>query len=1064
MVRPSKPTGKKQSTKLIRHVKLSRHRARVGESVLVTVETSTPDVQVEVNGIAGALQYIQFRNEGTYTVSITASLGTQVEQIGQRVDIRPCANDENNLPIIWAAFDRYQPRTIVFSIANADELGDVLEYLWDFGDGTQGKSDVGSISHDYSDALLRDSVITNFHVRTDARHQDGTMDSVLRTIAVLHFYALNKTEYGVLAPRVSVLPVVVIPIGLLFTEVLCNFTVQNLEDEELSFTAERHEWLVAESESSNLNMAVSEFASEALSPTTRQVANAFINQPAIDLRVPPRSTVTVTRIFPWDSFKGDVFGVAIHLTGVGTCSKLQAVASAYVEVKLPLKYGGYVIDNRLHLALNFLSRASTRQDAVVTHMDFNERIRQQTVLSTTHASSAATGRNIEVASGATSTDQVDFTQPPAQRGKAISANPTSLLNFSDHKLNAIVNNLLDPNLIPFDIQDIVYGSECDPDNLPDNLPEGAVCQLTGEYAWRYVPGRILNAKKGDLLNDPGGPGPIGQLLRQVSQHYAHCGIMTKNHIEMRHSTGSDDWLMDNTSGELLGNKGTDGFISSALKYLWPGTVTQSIDQAYYGQWISGPPSGNYPSGNQYKIADFSFAPDTSNRTAIVYPLVVKPPPFDETAAVRLKLHSVAGQALAINGHYRFYCYTKPEIALNADGIAGADSGWAQGTVATVCSSFIWLAAKRAGVQLEGPGAVTKAEDLEPKDINAGAAADGSTLDGLYHYTSEQRQAAAKVLYQRIYDEAHNKAGFWGTLFTDAPDDVANQVCNTFASDWSDDDAKSSDAWKHTGPANAVSPDNMMFWDSPTTSNQGQFKSVYGYIEEAFYRPGTYARVPIYRWKHVETRGNLTGTVVANGDLTGANVSLLGSGMQDFVVQSDGRFHFDNVPAGDYTVSAGLNINGYFNTADVAAHIVTRATTNVTITLAPPPEVNRLVTINVEMTTDWKSVWAHSPRYYNDTKSVRLNPFNSRDFLGFDGSELPHGHILFDIRLNADLSITVAWTAQEIDDEVEGEVKGGYTIAKDGVLNWSGLTVVNDDPIDADWTTMNFSIRNELASA
>jgi hypothetical protein len=185
------------------------------------------------------------------------------------------------------------------------------------------------------------------------------------------------------------------------------------------------------------------------------------------------------------------------------------------------------------------------------------------------------------------------------------------------------------------------------------------------------------------------------------------------------------------------------------------------------------------------------------------------------------------------------------------------------------------------------------------------------------------------------------------LLTDAPDDVANQVCNTFASDWSDDDAKSSDGWKHTGSANAVSPDNMTFWDSPAAGNQGQFKSVYGSVEEAFYRPGTYTRVPIYRWKHVETRGMLTGTVVANADVKGANVSLLGSGMQDVVVNSDGRFRFDNVAVGNYTVSAGLNINGYFNTAEVTVQINAGTTTNVAVPLQPPPEIYRLITIWVE---------------------------------------------------------------------------------------------------------------------
>jgi len=636
----------------------------------------------------------------------------------------------------------------------------------------------------------------------------------------------------------------------------------------------------------------------------------------------------------------------------------------------------------------------------------------------------------------------------------------NVLDTSYARISPVLADLVSPKLTPFDSPDPVVGQECDPDNVPDNLPEGMVCQLTGETEWRYVPGRILNAKKGDLLLDPGGPGLVGQLLRQVTppQFYSHCGIMSKNHIELRHSTGSDDWLKDHPAGSFAGHKGTDGFDSSALKYLWPGTVTQSIDNAYYGEWMTSPDTG------PYRIADFSFRPDLSDTNTIIYPIVVKPNPFEETAAVRTKLHAIADAALNINGHYRFYCYTKPEIALGAEGLAGPDAGWAQGTLATVCSSFIWLAAQHANVKLEGPTKFTRVIDLEPTDVVSGAAVSGTTLDGLYLYTAEERQAAGKWLYQQIYDTAHNKAGFWGTLFTDAPDDVANQVCNTFASDWDDDDSKDSDAWKSTDYANAVSVDNMIWWDSPGPGNQEQFRSVYGHVEELFYRPGTYAQVPIYRWKLVPTKGTLTGTVTANGDVSGANVSLLGSGMPDVVVGADGRFQFDLVPSGDYTVSAGLNIGGYWNSANVPAHIDAGQTTNLTIALQPPPEVDRLVTVSVDMETDWSSLWAHSPHYYTDSKSVRVHPFHSHEHLDFGGGDTPRGQIGFDIDLNADLSIKVSWTAQEIDDEVEGTITGGAPVAKDGGLNWHGLVVVNDDPIDNDATTMSFTITNGRANA
>ncbi|MDQ2844682.1 MAG: hypothetical protein M3Y72_27295 [Acidobacteriota bacterium] len=62
-----------------------------------------------------------------------------------------------------------------------------------------------------------------------------------------------------------------------------------------------------------------------------------------------------------------------------------------------------------------------------------------------------------------------------------------------------------------------------------------------------------------------------------------------------------------TLGEFLGSKGTDGFDPAALKYLWPGSITQSIDQAYYGQYM------NSPEGKQYKIGTFSFDPDLVTR-------------------------------------------------------------------------------------------------------------------------------------------------------------------------------------------------------------------------------------------------------------------------------------------------------------------------------------------------------------------------------------------------------------------------------------------------------------------
>jgi len=60
-------------------------------------------------------------------------------------------------PIIWAGQNRYQPRTIQFSIGNEEpDLSNIRQYTWNFGDGTTGVSEGGAIGHDYTDALDRD--------------------------------------------------------------------------------------------------------------------------------------------------------------------------------------------------------------------------------------------------------------------------------------------------------------------------------------------------------------------------------------------------------------------------------------------------------------------------------------------------------------------------------------------------------------------------------------------------------------------------------------------------------------------------------------------------------------------------------------------------------------------------------------------------------------------------------------------------------------------------------------------------------------------------------------------
>lgn len=1036
---------------LIQEVKLSAAEIVIGEPLRVEVITTDPAARITVNNLPGdGPHYLQFDSVGTWTVVASAGNGGRIDQAARQVKVKARQPDVLPFPIIQATMDRYQPRSVAFSVANPDQA---VRYEWDFGDGQASGAQQGSVLHDYSDALGPDQLTRAFDIGLTATYPSGVRTQARRTIVVLCVYAQNKLRRGLLTPRVTVLPPIAIP---LIPLVLCSFSVQNLEDEDIVFTEEKHDWLDTAEEAPASVVGVApgrhaQFAATELAaalehlpahhpatPVARNWVAAAQSPPAEQIRIPARSTVTLLRVFPASAFAKTVFGVAVHLRGSGQCSRLPALSSAYIEARLPMEWSASVSNYRLWTTLDLVGRPR------LSLAEVRELVSQQLAAANTPPP-------------ATALRQPASRKPLPEPGSASMAALETAPALT-RALHPFDFNFLFPDTIPFDLDTIEAGQECDPDNVPDNLPEGMVCQLTAETAWRYVPGRVLNAKKGDAILSPGGSGLIGMLLKQVTppQYYSHSGIMTKNHIQVRHSTASEDWLLAHPNG-IMGQP-TDGFEPAALKYQWPGTITQSMDDAFYYQWLTSPDKG------PFKLQTFSFDPATGNGNTLVYPLVVKPSPFADSASVRASLHAIADQALSTNGHYRFFCYTDPAIALDPAKVAGAEAGWAAGTVPTVCSSFIWLSAQRAGIRLEGPAQFATAAELEPGDVVSGADVGGQTHDGLYRYTAEERQAAARWLYQTLYDQVKNKAGFWGKLLTDAPDDVANQICNTFASDWADTDAKDSDNWKNTGEASAVSPDNLLLWDSPEAGNQGAFRSLYGHSEELFYRPGTYVQVPIYRWKKVSTRGNLTGTVVANGDVAGATVSLQGSGLPDVAVGSDGKFRFDNVFAGSYTLSAGLNLNGYWNSKDMAVEILAGQTADVTVMLEMPPETHRLVTVSVDMVTDWKSVWAHGPYPYFGTGTATLHPFHSHEQIVLEGSHSPHGKIIFDLDLNADLSINVSWTAQEIDDEVEGEVKGGYRLGQDGSFNWSGLRVVNDDPIDADWTDMKFSVTNAPSNA
>ena len=190
--------------------------------------------------------------------------------------------------------------------------------------------------------------------------------------------------------------------------------------------------------------------------------------------------------------------------------------------------------------------------------------------------------------------------------------------------------------------------------------------------------------------------------------------------------------------------------------------------------------------------------------------------------------------------------------------------------------------------------------IEPKDITGGAERAASTQDGLYLYRAGERRAAGELMYNMLCQMVDQKLADQGLLgeiagfFSDMADDVANQILNTFATDWAAEDAKDSEAWKNTVDASAVAPDNIMFWDAPAT------QGLYGFFEPLVYRAPRYEKVTVHKWRKVATRGTLTGKVTFNNAAVAqANVQVY-DGKFTFT-DANGKFTLSQVPEGNYVM-------------------------------------------------------------------------------------------------------------------------------------------------------------------
>lgn len=1024
---------------LLDRIKLSTGAAYVGQPVAVeaVITDECSHSTVTINDAPGREHLIQFAKPGTKRVSVTVvddQGRVDHRSVPVAIEPRPADCDGGSLyPLIEIEQNFRRDSGASFSLGNEDEfaaheerVGTELRYVWEIAGDERYTTTQPSFEYSFEDHLGASDEYETFDVRLHVKDGDGRLAFTgARTVGVWNTYVLSK-EQGVIQPSVD--PNIYARRD--GDDYVGTFEITNRERESIQFDSVQVAFLTDD--------------------TTRATTPSDHEKHSWTLE----GETTEERTFEIDADRlpDDAFGFAAHFHGDTRRSDVDVIASAYFEVRSNPRTDIQITDPALVGVLDavrgrghFQDGTSIPLDALTTELER----KPDCVLPDD------TGRDEAV-------DAKWVTRKVVEAAAAAEYTPPLVDDGGD-----------------------VIGEECIPGETPPE--DDLVCQLTDEVRWVMVPGRVLNARKGDVLLSPGGNGAIGGLLKQVTppQVYSHSGIMIQNHYRLRHSTASTDWLENATAGI----DGSEGLDPDKLKYAWPGTIDQSIVEAYEGSTMADPDGETDDSGSviEYEIDHFSNSTTLASGIGLVDPRVVKPDPSSEASmpAVREHLHRIADSASAIDGHYRFYAYTDANAFFD-DSRQAPDRGsswWASNTRPTVCSSLVWAAAERLEdpeIALESTEEFTPDHDLEPDDVADGAEVDFQTRDGLYYYTETERYVAAQWLHDHfanlVADKLAEEYGIFGGAvgwITDAADDLADQMCNTFGFDWSGeneagDHAKDSNRWETPSDGHAVSPDDIMnYWDAPTRDGD-RVQGVYGYSEPLVYRSARLERRRVATWQRAPPEeAEIDGRVVFRGDgVSGAHVSAAG---EEDLTDGSGRFDL-TLPAGTHRVDAGKYIDGFYAEGHEIVELGEGEEETVDIVLDEPDELFR--SIDVRGTMDivddeawpWDNETANRDFFIGD---VRVGPYGTHATRYHDermgGEVRVEVHLTFDWQLDA--SVDIAYTAHlyegtsESTGDLEDTETGNISVGADDTESHS-IELVNTEFAGGDTADIGLQISND----
>lgn len=416
--------------------------------------------------------------------------------------------------------------------------------------------------------------------------------------------------------------------------------------------------------------------------------------------------------------------------------------------------------------------------------------------------------------------------------------------------------------------------------------EGIHCTHEGHFRFMRVPPYLPYAQKGDLALSPGdGKGLISGIVASLDppQVFDHMAIFIDNGRTVRHCTSSQERLKDEDlftaeiTVKLAGVIKLDsekvplnGIRPDLLRYGWPGSITQTVEEVYRTgrnslnpQWSftsrhpgldvedperPGIPFLVYhlPRADRQRRLQFNDPErdkgesvvrlqDTSVKIGAAQkeftPMLVRPHPNFELQA-RPALRLVTDMARKIKAHYRFFGYSKGDISLDPAFVAPSSGDpqwsalpvgarWPAGTLGAMCSSFVWTAVQLANQHRPaGMPEILLEDRADPPDVVRGL--EYGAADGFYHYHAKERLAAASNLFAKIYQEISDRfdSKIPDFQYTAVPvlglykvltaANVSNQIANAFAFDACE---KLDDGWATPGEGETVSPDDILnFWD------------------------------------------------------------------------------------------------------------------------------------------------------------------------------------------------------------------------------------------------------------